>query len=237
MKTNYILIDYENVPVKSLALLKGDHFRVKVFLGPKNTKLATEFVLAMKALGDKADFIVLEAGGPNALDFHITYYLGRMIAEDPAGFYHIISKDTGFDGLVAHIHKTGVFIQRSASIEAMPCFAKTVPAAPVVVVTPSVPPKLEPVAKPAPKPATPATPPKPVAKPSKKKTAVELAPLVIANLQKRATGRPRTEKTLRSTVKTLIGTQYSEKELDAVLARLQMKGAVIVKEGRVLYQL
>ena len=32
MKTNYVLIDYENVQVKSLALLMGEHFRVQVFL-------------------------------------------------------------------------------------------------------------------------------------------------------------------------------------------------------------
>jgi hypothetical protein len=218
MKTNYILIDYENVPVKSLALLKGDHFRVKVFLGPKNTKLATEFVLAMKALGDKADFIVLEAGGPNALDFHITYYLGRMIAADPSGFYHIISKDTGFDGLVSHIHKTGVFIQRSISIESMPCFAKAPAGASVV--------KGDPVASPAAA---------AVAMPSNKKKADELVALVVANLQKRATGRPRTDKTLRSTVKTLIGATYSEKELDAVLARLQKRGFVTITSGKVVY--
>ena len=50
MKTNYVLIDYENVQVKSLSLLKGEQFQVRVFLGPKNTKLPVEFVLAMQEL-------------------------------------------------------------------------------------------------------------------------------------------------------------------------------------------
>ncbi len=42
MKTNYVLIDYENVQVQSLALLKGGEFQVRVFLGPNNTKLPVE---------------------------------------------------------------------------------------------------------------------------------------------------------------------------------------------------
>ena len=47
MSTNYVLIDYENVQVKSLGLLKGEHIRVPVFLGPKNLKLHRELVFAM----------------------------------------------------------------------------------------------------------------------------------------------------------------------------------------------
>ena len=228
MKTNYILIDYENVPVKSLALVKGEHFKVKVFLGPKNTKLATEFVLAIKALGDKADFIVLEAGGPNALDFHITYYLGKLIAEDPSGFYHIISKDTGFDGLVDHVHKTGVLIQRSASIEAMPCFSAAVANAVTKPTSKSVtkPSAVTEVVKPA-----------TTTKPVTKKKADELVELVLANLSKRETGKPRTEKTLRSTLKTLCGAQYSDKEIDAVFARLLKKAYVVIEGEKLVYQL
>ncbi len=218
MKTHYILIDYENVPVKSLTLLKDKPFRVGVFLGPKNTRLATEFVLAMRDLGSQGDYIQLEAGGPNALDFHIAFYLGRFLEAKAADCYHIISKDKGFDALVAHVSKTGVPCERADSIEAMSCWAK--PAVEKTAVS---------------KPAEPAVPVKAVAKPATKKKADELVALVVANLHKRATGRPRTEKTLRSTVKTLIGTQYSDKELDAVLARLQKNGYVTINAGKLAY--
>jgi hypothetical protein len=232
MKTNYILIDYENVPVKSLALLKGDHFKVKVFLGPKNTKLATEFVLAIKTLGDKADFIVLQAGGPNALDFHITYYLGKLIAEDPAGFYHIISKDTGFDGLVAHVQKTGVLIQRSASIEAMPCFA-------AVVVKPTTKAVTKPAAKSVTKPAsvTEVVKPATTMKPATKKKADELVDKMVTNLTKLANGKPNTEKTLKGKIKNWCGSAYSDKEIDAVFARLLKKTYVVIEGEKLVYQL
>lgn len=221
MKTHYILIDYENVPVKSLALLKDKPFRVGVFLGPKNTRLATEFVLAMRDLGPQGDYIQLEAGGPNALDFHIAFYLGRLLEARAADSYHIISKDKGFDALVAHVSKTGIACERADSIEAMSCWGRPAPAKAV--------------------PATPAPTTKAEAKPAAvavtKKKADELVALVVANLQKRATGRPRTEKTLRSTIKTLCGIQYSDKEIDAVIARLLKKAYVIVTDTKVTYQL
>jgi hypothetical protein len=221
MNTHYILIDFENVQVKSLALLKSEHFRVKVFLGPKNTKLPTELVLAMKDFGDRADYVVLEAGGSNALDFHITYYLGRLVAVDPAVSYTVISKDTGFDPLVKHLQKTGVQCERAASIEVMRCFASTASANSAKAIEKSV-------AKPAVKPA---------AKPVAKKKSDELLAVVLANLQKRKGAAPRTEKTLRSTVKTLCGVQYSEKEIEAVFVRLIKKGYVLLDGERVSYQL
>ena len=213
MKTHYILIDFENVQVKSLALLKSDHFRVKVFLGPKNTKLPTELVLAMKDFGDRADYVVLEAGGSNALDFHITYYLGRLVTSDSEASYTVISKDTGFDPLVKHLQKTGVGCERAVSIEAMHCFASAAPAATKKAVE------------------------KPVAKPATKKKADELLALVLANFDKRKAALPSTEKTLRSTVKTLCGIQYSEKEIEAVFSRLLKKGYVVVEGARVKYAL
>ena len=127
MKRNYVLIDYENVQVQSLALLKGEQFSVQVFLGPNNTKLPVELVMAMQELGSRAEYIVLETPGSNALDFHIAYYLGALAAVDPAGFFHIISKDTGFDPLIRHLRSRKIFVARSAAIEEMPCFKQTVP--------------------------------------------------------------------------------------------------------------
>jgi PIN domain-containing protein len=211
MKLHYILIDYENVQVKSLALLKGDHFRVRVFLGPKNTRLATELVLAMKELGERADYIVLEAGGHNALDFHITYYLGRLAAADPAGSFYIISKDTGFDSLIKHINKCGIHCERVISIDTLPCLDKlalSVKAAPITK-----------------------------EKPVTKKRTQELVELVLVNLTKRKAAAPRTEKTLRSTIKSVSGAKYSDKEIDAVFNRLVTLKYVVMEGGRISYNL
>lgn len=212
-QTHYVLIDFENVHVKSLALLKEKNFRVRVFLGPKNSRLPTELVLAMKSLGDHADYIVLDAGGHNALDFHITYYLGRLAAADPSGFFHLISKDTGFDSLIKHMNASGIFCERSVSIESIPCLANTStkPESPQAEITR----KTKGLAKKTP----------------------ELAEHVLANLIKRKSALPRLEKTLRSTMKAICGTQYSDKEIEAVLNRLIKKKYVTVDGMRVSYTL
>jgi hypothetical protein len=122
LKNNYVLIDYENVRVSSLALLKAECFRVWVFLGPKNTKLDTPLVLSMQEFGDRAVYIPLKLGGPNALDFHIAYHLGALANADPTGLFHIISEDKGFDPLIHHLKTKKISVARSTSIEAMPCF-------------------------------------------------------------------------------------------------------------------
>lgn len=122
MKNNYIFIDYENVQPQSLTLLKGGLFFVRVFLGPNNNKLPVELVMAMQEMGSRAEYIVLETSGSNALDFHIAYYLGVLASADPAGYFHIISKDTGFDPLIRHLRSRKIFAARSAAIEEMPCF-------------------------------------------------------------------------------------------------------------------
>ena len=120
MRTNYVLIDYENVQPKNLALLSQEHFRVIVFIGANQAKLPVELVTAMQTLGSRAEYVRISGNGPNALDFHIAYYIGALSTADKDAFFHIISKDTGFDPLVAHLKEKSVFCKRSASLDAIP---------------------------------------------------------------------------------------------------------------------
>lgn len=128
MTTHYVLIDYENVPLRSLALLTGAQFRVLVFLGPNNRNLPTEFVMAVQKLGDRAEYIALEKSGKNALDFHITYYLGTLTAADPGGCFRIISADTGFDSLLQHLRMKHIDADKAASVEELLGLAPAEPA-------------------------------------------------------------------------------------------------------------
>jgi len=120
MRTNYVLIDYENVQPKNLALLSQEHFRVIVFLGANQTKLPVELVTAMQMLGSRAEYIRISGNGPNALDFHVAYYIGRLAERDAEAYFHIVSKDTGFDPLLAHLKANGFQAKRSASLDGVP---------------------------------------------------------------------------------------------------------------------
>jgi hypothetical protein len=123
MKKSYVLIDYENVKVRSLALLSEEHFHIRVFLGPNNTKIPVALVLSMQEMGERAEFVTLERVGRNALGFHIAYYLGSLAAVDAAATFHVISGDCSFDPLLRHLKTMNIVATRSESIERMPCFA------------------------------------------------------------------------------------------------------------------
>lgn len=120
MRTNYVLIDYENVQPTSLSLLKGHPFKVVVFAGAHQTKVPLDLAKALQPFGENADYVAISGNGRNALDFHITFYLGELSTKDPAGFFHLISKDKGFDPLIAHLKSRGIFAQRSADVREIP---------------------------------------------------------------------------------------------------------------------
>ena len=50
------------------------------------------------------ELVRLTEPGKNALDFHIAYYLGQLALKEPDAFFHIVSKDTGFDPLIQHLN-------------------------------------------------------------------------------------------------------------------------------------
>lgn len=126
-RTNYILIDYENVQPTDFALLRNAPVKVKVFLGANQAKIPVSLAAALQELGTNAEYVLLESSGSNALDFHIAYYIGLLSAQDSSAFFHIISKDTGFDPLVKHLKTAGVFAQRSVAISSIPFFKPELP--------------------------------------------------------------------------------------------------------------
>lgn len=103
MPCNYVFIDYENVQPDNLDQLLDHQVKVLTFLGKHQERLPFEFFNSMQSLGDRAEYIRLQEKGPNALDFHIAYYVGELSALDPEGYFHIISKDSGFDPLIRHL--------------------------------------------------------------------------------------------------------------------------------------
>lgn len=103
MRTNYVLIDYESVQPDDLSALRQDHFRVIVFVGAHQNRIAFETATALQQMGPNAEYVKVSGGGPNALDFHIAFYVGRLAEKEPEAYFHIVSKDTGFDPLIAHL--------------------------------------------------------------------------------------------------------------------------------------
>lgn len=120
MRTNYVLIDYENVQPNSLAGLDGEHFRVLVFVGASQNKLTFDTAAALQKLGPRAEYIKIAGNGSNALDFHIAFHIGQLAVHDPTAFFHIVSKDTGFDPLIKYLKERKVLVARSKDVADIP---------------------------------------------------------------------------------------------------------------------
>ena len=120
MKNNYVLIDYENVQPRNLALLNGHEFKVTVFVGANQSKVPFELASALQALGSNAEYVKIGGNGPNALDFHIAFYIGQLAERDPNAYFHIISKDAGFDPLIKHLKERKIFAQRERDLAEIP---------------------------------------------------------------------------------------------------------------------
>jgi PIN domain len=117
---NYVLIDFENVQPKNLELLTDYPCRIMVFIGANQSRLPRQVVVAMQALGDKAEYVEIDGSGPNALDFHIAYYIGRLAGKDPGGHFHIVSKDKGFDPLIRHLRSRNLRARREKDLAEIP---------------------------------------------------------------------------------------------------------------------
>src|SRR6478735_8487280 len=120
MRSNFVLIDFENVQPESLQLLASERFRVRLFIGSNQTKLPYETVTAMQKLGVRAEYVKIAGNGSNALDFHIAYYIGVLSASEPSAYFHIVSKDSGFDPLIQHLKDKRVFVGRVKAIREIP---------------------------------------------------------------------------------------------------------------------
>ena len=120
MATNYVLIDYENVQPENLAILANHPFKILVFVGANQAKISYDLAAAMQNLGDSARYIKISGNGQNALDFHIAFYVGQLSLQDPEGYFHIISKDTGFDPLINHLRSKKVRVHREKVLAEIP---------------------------------------------------------------------------------------------------------------------
>ena len=120
MSINYVLIDLENVQPKNLEILANHPFKIYVFVGANQAKVTYDLASAMQELGENAKYIKISGNGKNALDFHIAFYIGELSTQDPKAYFHIISKDTGFDPLIKHLKAKKIQVQREKDLAEIP---------------------------------------------------------------------------------------------------------------------
>lgn len=120
MPTGYILIDFENVQPDTLGAFVDGAFKIKVFVGAKQARVSFGLANALQALGTAAEYVQIAGSGRNALDLHIAYTIGGLAAQEPDAHFHIISKDTDFDPLIAHLKSQKIICHRWAAVTDIP---------------------------------------------------------------------------------------------------------------------
>lgn len=124
-RTQYIFIDYENVHESDLSRVIGKAVRVFIIIGTRHTKLPTSLFLFAQDHPEQLRIIQTPVDGRNALDFVLTLELGRVIAADPEGSFHIVSKDTDFDSVIRHLKSETRIIARNSSLAEIPALRTT----------------------------------------------------------------------------------------------------------------
>lgn len=169
MKELHALVDFENVQptLDELAKLAPGFTDVWLFHGPHQAKQAQKLADAHS----RVTLVPRSGKGKNALDFHLSFYLGYVAAKHPLAELVVAANDTGYDPMIAHARLLG-FTAKRVGYKAKPAPAvKAAPAKKVVAVK---------APAPARRAATPAAMAKAVAKKGPAKKAAKKVPAVKA---------------------------------------------------------
>ena len=239
MSLTYILVDFENVQpqVADLGLLRGDDFRVRIFHGVHQNKFDVSMYKALQPLGSKVELVQSDRQGPDVLDFHISFYLGRLLQEHlsqrvrEARFF-VISKDRGFDSLIVHIRSLGFEAHRVATIRAAlgtPASSPVPTAAPkkVAAKRASTPRKV-PAVKSAVKAASGA---------SAKKKVDTPKQIVLESLQRMGKKLPGKRKGLEHHIESHLGRKVDLDAVRALVAEMERDGVLRIVDNKVEYAL
>jgi len=203
---NHVFVDFENVHEIDPALIGAKATAFTLLIGPENKKLDLDVVEQLLAHAGAVQFIRLATKGRNAVDFALAYYLGQAVLADPAGYFHLISKDKGYDPLLEHLKGKHVRVRRHEDFESLSATLQPNPAH----------------QPPAPATTTPA----PIhrAEPPSLSDGARL----LLEILRSFTTRPRTRKTLTRHVITILGNKITEEQAGHLIKELCAAGKIAI---------
>jgi hypothetical protein len=206
-----LLIDYENVQGVDLSRIERMDCRVFVFTGSNQNRIPFELVSSAQRLGERLDWIRVEGSGPNALDFHIAYYLGARVARNPGDEYFVLSRDKGFDPLIRHLVKGKTSCKRIISVSE---------------IDPGRKPKEEPARKSKAEAA------------GKSRETDDDFMRAVKNLKKIDKGRrPRNKRTLKQHIKSMVGKPVEDEKLEHLIDQLFVSKMISEENGKIVYKM
>lgn len=242
--TTHLLVDLENVqpPASSVRDRLGETGKGWIFHGPHQRKRLAEY----EALGERVTLVPIARTGSNALDFHLVFYLGYLLARDPCSEFVVVTGDKGYDPAIEHARLLSFEVQRIPDLgTANGAMGQGAVKAQDKMAAATQPATKKPAArKPPAKAAAKGAAKKPAAKKSAaKKSAAKKSAVaktldsvyrnVLAGLQ--ASNRPRTLAALERTIQARLGESPAPERVRVVVDRLATARAISVADGRLSY--
>src|SRR6266516_2664312 len=119
-RTNYIFVDFENVQETDLDRIANKPVKVRLILGARHKSLPVKLVKLIQKYSDQVRLVETELNGKNSLDFVLAYEIGVESEKEPTGYFHILSRDKGFDALIRHLKNKDVLAARHAAFSEIP---------------------------------------------------------------------------------------------------------------------
>lgn len=192
MSKTFILIDYENIQPAIATCAADKNTHILIFVGAKQGQIKFDMAASLQKFGNRAEYIKINDIGKNALDFHIAYYIGLIAALTADTRFLIISKDKGFDPLIAHLKEKKINICRAEELQNI-ATAKAKPA------------------------------------------RTSKISIVIGGLKKRGTSKPKTLKSLASTINAMFQNKLTPNDVQNLIKALQQKKYIEIKGSKVSY--
>lgn len=106
----HVFVDWENVQPKDQDILQlvPDVTDVWVFHGQNQKNVATHQTL----WGQRVTLVPVERPGKNALDFHLSFYIGYVASRSPKAHFVVISNDLGYGPMLEHARTLGFSVQQ-----------------------------------------------------------------------------------------------------------------------------
>ncbi len=216
---NHVFVDFENVHEIDLAVIGNRAVSFTLLVGPRQTKLDARLVEKLFEHAASVELVRLASTGRNALDFILTYYVGRAVAFDPTGCFHIISKDRGFDLLIEHLLSRRIDVRRHDSFATLAFSGSAKPVAPIARAAAA---KTKSPAKPK----------------TQRPVLEEQAIRVLEHLRKPTATHPKNKKKLVSYLVAYLGHKITEADALNLVENLQQGGHIAIGEkGAVVYHL
>jgi hypothetical protein len=230
----HVLVDLENVqpPAALLEELASGFADAWIFHGPHQQKLSQAF---KTLIGDRATLVPITRTGNNALDFHLSFYLGYVAAKHPDARLVVVANDKGYEPMIEHAVSLGFEVRR----EGYDAEKKTSPKKAVATKKASVPVK-KPAAKKATAPKKKTVAPSTIA-PSRKpappkdgSTSPKLRRIANA-FAKMGAERPQKKTSFLRHLEAMLGAGASAATLAKAVGHLTESGIVQIDEDKVTY--